>query len=180
MHTLQHIAVTADSKEEAFDKVKSSFEAMYSETEGLGGWSDWYVVGGGRWNSNPDNQYNDNQAWNDVIYFGDDESKFYDIIKSAMKCRADEVKSMYERVDLAKFEQYAKSFMESSGEVTDQERFDMNFYYITSISNIIRGHWNQDSFFYDLEHYSTYPAYVVEDIDKGNKNWYLVPVDFHY
>ena len=180
MHTLQHIAVPAESKEEAFERVKSQFESMYSETDGLGGWSDWHVVGGGRWNSDPNNQYNDNEAWNDVVSYDEDPSKFNDIIKNALLCRASEAKSMYERIDLDKFKEYAEAFIEREGEVLDTERFDMNFYYITSVSNIIRGHWNQDSFFYDLEHFSTYPAYMLESIDKGNKNWYLVPVDFHY
>jgi hypothetical protein len=39
--------------------------------------------------------------------------------------------------------------------------------------------WGPDSFYFDMEHDSTNLAHMKEAIDKGDNDWYLVPVDFH-
>jgi hypothetical protein len=67
-----------------------------------------------------------------------------------------------------------------SGDFTNEDRFDMNTYYIKKAAELLNGTWNSDSYFYDLDNYSTTPQYMLDNIDKGNKNWYLVPVDFHF
>ena len=48
MHTLHWWAVEAEDKEDAANVVEAALENNYVE------WSDWHVVGGGRWS---DSQY---------------------------------------------------------------------------------------------------------------------------
>lgn len=175
MHVIQYIAVKSESAEEAMHYVKNQFDEMYSESEGLGGWSDWYVIGGGRWNSNPANQYQD--SYNDVVSNSDNPSKFMEVIQECIAAREQEMGRIAERLDISKFEQSVNNF---SGDVSDEDRFDMNVYYVKKAAEMINGSWNSDSYFYDLDNYATTPKYLLEDIDRGNKNWYLVPVDFHF
>jgi hypothetical protein len=178
MHVLQQIAIKADSAEEAFNNVKHKFDEMYSESEGLGGWSDWYVVGGGRWNSNPNNQYQDN--YNDVVSHNDTPDKFMEVLEGSLTARKEEMGRIKERLDLDKFMELVNNFIDSNGNPSDDDRFDMTSYYVRSAASMINGYWNQDSYFYDLENYSATPKYMLEEIDKGSKKWYLVPVDFHF
>lgn len=176
MHVIQQIAVMANSKEEASQIVKSKFDEMYSESEGLGGWSDWYVVGGGRWNSNPSNQYNDSS--NDVISYSDNTEHFDSTLLEFLNYRIEEMATLKERVNANSFIEAIDKFI--ANEFSDEDRFDMNHYYIKKASQLLNGEWNSDSAFFDLEHYSTSPKYMRESIDKGEKNWYIVPVDFHF
>jgi hypothetical protein len=176
MHVLQNVAIKANSKDEAADIVKSKFDSMYSENEGLGGWSDWYVVGGGRWNSNASNQYD--HSSNDVISYVDSMEQFNLTVDNALRYRREEVERMKEHADLDKFSNVVNKFI--SNEFSDEDRFDMNTWYIKKIASIINGEWNSDSYFYDLENYSTSPQYMKDELDKGSKKWYLVPVDFHF
>ena len=57
MHTLHYIAVEADSKQQAFDKVVVSLSPN-EDGHRLADWSDWHVVGGGRWSSNANKENN--------------------------------------------------------------------------------------------------------------------------
>jgi hypothetical protein len=45
---------------------------------------------------------------------------------------------------------------------------------------MIQGEWDMNSYFYDMHSASTNPDHMYKSIDLGNKNWYLVPVDFHF
>jgi len=88
MHVLQWIAVKQNMpfdleeidscKEEAHANVKSTFEDMWSESEGLGGWSDWYIVGGGRWNENSDPYMETDYSM--VVSYGAEPDKFIETI----------------------------------------------------------------------------------------------------
>lgn len=176
MHVLQNIAIKAESKDEAAEIVKSKFDSMYSESEGLGGWSDWFVVGGGRWNSSSSNQYHDSS--NDVISYVDNMEQFNLTVSNSLQYRREEVERMKERIDFDKFQNVIDKFI--SNDFSNEDRFDMNTWYIKKIASIINGEWNSDSYFYDLENYSTSSEYMQENLDKGSKKWYLVPVDFHF
>jgi hypothetical protein len=178
MHVLQHIAVVSESPEQAYYDVKSKFDEMYSESEGLGGWSDWYVVGGGRWNSNPANQYED--SWNDVVAFSNAPDKFRSIVQNALETRSEEMGRIRERLELDRFISLVDTFIESKGSMSDEDRFDMVPYYVSSAAKMLNGYWNQDSYFFDLANFTTTPKYMLDSLDKGIENWYLVPVDFHF
>jgi len=182
MHVLQHIAVKPKGKfhideleqfkEEAFDEVKLKFEEMYSESEGLGGWSDWYVVGGGRWNSNPDKQYEEDNAWNDVISYAENPELFTKTISNAMESRMAEFRGYRERFEAQNLDINAK--LDSYDGAMD---YSMELYDLSKLIGMLQGTWNMDSYFYDLNNWSTNPKWVLDSLDDS---WYLVPVDFHF
>jgi hypothetical protein len=176
MHVLQHVAVKAESAEEAFRSVESNFNEQYSESEGLGGWSDWYVVGGGRWNSDSANQYQ--SAWNDVVAFANAPDQFRSIVQNAIEARSEEMGRVKEHLDFDKFSNLVDEFIANPDVLSN--RWDMAIYYVNTAAKMMNGTWNQDSYFYDLENYSTSPKYMLEELENGANNWYLVPVDFHY
>lgn len=182
MHVLQWIAVKNPSsfdideldscKEEAFDDVKYKFEEMYSESEGLGGWSDWYVVGGGRWNSDPSKQYEEKNAWNDVISYGETPDKFIETINRAIESRKIEFagyRGNFEKqnIDLtAKFDSYDGAM-----------DYAMELYDLSKCIDMLQGKWDMNSYFYDLSNWSTNAKWVLDSL---SDSWYLVPVDFHF
>ena len=182
MHVLQYIAVKPKGKfdmdeleqfkEEAFDEVKYKFDEMYSESEGLGGWSDWYVVGGGRYNSNPDNQYEEKNAWNDVISYAETPDKFTETITRAMESRMAEFNGYRGR-----FEQQKIDLKEKFNAYDGSMDYSMELYDLSKCIDMLQGKWNMDSYFYDLNNWSTNPKWVLDSLDDS---WYLVPVDFHF
>jgi hypothetical protein len=55
MHVLQWIAVEADEKDEAYRRVEDTLQTMLGDYESPTlTWYDWFVVGGGRWNTEGD------------------------------------------------------------------------------------------------------------------------------
>ena len=54
MHTLQWIAVEAEDKDEAVFNATSHLEAAMGDGENYTSWYDWFIVGGGRWNTEED------------------------------------------------------------------------------------------------------------------------------
>ena len=184
MHVLQHIAVKINNypdeivsldecKEEAFNLVKSKFDEMYSESEGLAGWSDWYVVGGGRWNSNPDNQYE--EAYNDVISYADNAKLYKETVDRAITSRLIEFAGYRSR-----FEEKGISLSDSLDKYDGQMDFSFDLYELNKCIDMLQGKWDFNSYIYDLEHYSTNTKYMLDKLDTEGVNWYLVPVDFHF
>lgn len=175
MHTLQYIATTADSDEEAHRRVKDYLETQlgsdpYSATNT---WFDWFVVGGGRWASN--GQPYDDSYTQDVA--SQDTPDFLEYLDTAKKYRREELNSY---MNLAK-----KVDMEAVLDKIDSH-FDEEFLYphqlypIKKIYDMTMGIWDYNSFYYDMNHESINLKYLQESLDKGDKNWYLIPVDFHY
>ena len=181
MHVLQWIAVKNPSsfdledvstcKEEAFDIVKSKFEEMYSESEGLGGWSDWYIVGGGRWNPNPDSQYKEDD-YSMVISYGEKPELFTKTVSEAIEARVDT------------FNDYRKRFNDQSLDINAKlDKYDgltdysFDLYELNQCIDMLQGKWDMNSYFYDLNNWSTNPKFMLDNVDDS---WYLVPVDFHF
>ena len=75
MHVLQWIAVEAEDVENAVTTVDQTLESYMSGNDSLSTWYDWYVVGGGRWNSDAQN-WKTNRAKNDVIRYDDEPDNF--------------------------------------------------------------------------------------------------------
>jgi hypothetical protein len=42
------------------------------------------------------------------------------------------------------------------------------------------GKWDYNSYYYDMMTDSTNMIHLKNSLDKGAKDWYLVPVDFHF
>ena len=181
MHVLQWIAVKNpatfdideldDCKKEAHDIVKSKFEEMYSESEGLGGWSDWFIVGGGRWNDNPDSQYKEDDS-SMVISYGAEPDKFIETINRAIESRKIEFAGYRENFEKQSIDINAK--LDSYDGTTD---YSFDLYDLNKMIDMLQGKWDMNSYFYDLNNWSTNPKWVLDNLDNS---WYLVPTDFHF
>ena len=172
MHCIQYIATKADDVEDAHSNVKAYLENLMGE-EGYGTWYDWFVTGGGRW-ATGDNQYNDDYT-GDVAH--QSSPSFEAHLAKAKEYRQAEI----------------KSYLEKAREVNLTELLDMvdledeyNFkvghqlYDIKKLYDITMGSWDYTSYFFDTENDTVVTKYMLEAIDKGEDNWYLVPVDFHF
>jgi hypothetical protein len=174
MHVLQHIAVVADSQDEAFRTVKDSLESELGSYESTtNSWFDWFVVGGGRWNPNPDSQYQDDQSM--VVSYDEAPADYKETVDKAIISRMEE------------FNSYRKSYEEKGIDIEAKldnykgvMNYDFELYPLKKMIDMIQGEWDMNSYFYDMHTASTNPDHMYKSIDLGNKNWYLVPVDFHF
>jgi len=181
MHVLQWIAVKPTGsfdledvdtcKEEAFDLVKSKFEEMYSESEGLGGWSDWYIVGGGRYNDNPDNQYKEDDH-SMVISYGENAELFTKTVSEAIEARKIE------------FNGYRSQYDENNTDISAElDKYDgltnysFSLYPLAKMIDMLQGQWDMNSYFYDITNWSTNAKFMLDNL---SDSWYIVPVDFHF
>jgi hypothetical protein len=172
MHVLQHIAVIADSQDEAFRTVKEGLESELGNNEfATNSWFDWFVAGGGRFVEG--NPYE--ESTNSIISYDEAPLDYRSMIDRAISNRMDE------------FESYRKSYNEKGIDLEaklDNYRgvmnYDFELYPLKKMIDMIQGEWDMNSYFYDMHHASTNPDHMYKNIDLGNKNWYLVPVDFHF
>lgn len=175
MHTLHHFAVKAEDKEEAFKIVQSN---LLDEdfTKYVTNWSDWHVVGGGRWNSNGD-QYKDSDT--DILSYQENPVEFMQKLLLARKYQAEEMAFCLERVKFDEIKEKAEQFVEHAGQI-NLSAFNMNYHYVGKICDILQRHYDSWSFFYDMENSCVTDSYLINEIEEGTKNWFLVPVDFHF
>lgn len=175
MHVLQWIAIKSDNTDLAFRSVKDYLETNMGNEYSYSSWYDWFVTGGGRWNENPDSQYNDNDQ-SMVLSFETDPDLFEERVLQSMESRK------------AEFDNYAKDMKPEllTKVITDYNPREKDFavfselYPIKKLVDMVYGEWDFNSYFFDCENDTTSPKYMFEDIDNGNKNWYLVPCDFHF
>jgi len=187
MHTLHYIAVEADSKQQAFDKVVVS---LLPNEDGyrLADWSDWHVVGGGRWSSNANKENNLMAGYNDdptdVLGFSEDKEKFQEALVSVGKWRSQAMNRAIKEFKPDKFISDMVDYASEGGRPGNH--FDgnklMNIYAIKEAANMLMGSWIPDSGFYDLEENIAEATYLKERLDKPEQavRQYLVPVDFHF
>jgi hypothetical protein len=174
MHVLQYIAVVADSKDEAFRTVKDGLESELGNNEfATNSWFDWFVAGGGRWNPNPDSQYQDDQSM--IISYEETPDEYRAMVDSMITNRIEE------------FNNYRKSHEERNVDINTKldsykgiMTYDFELYYLKKMIDMIQGEWDMNSYFYDMNFASTNLEHMYKNIDLGNKNWYIVPVDFHF
>jgi hypothetical protein len=172
MHVLQHIAVVADSQDEAFRTVKDSLESELGDYESTtNSWFDWFVVGGGRFVEG--DPYAD--STNSIISYDEDPKTFLKQVDVSIESR------------MAEFNGYRKMFDEKNIDLNDKldnykgvMNYDFELYPLKKMIDMIQGEWDMNSYFYDMHHASTNPDHMHKSIDLGNKNWYAVPVDFHF
>lgn len=173
MHVIQYIAVKSDTAENAHQAVKIFLD---SDNQSSNNWYDWFVCGGGRWASDENAQYDDNYTA-DVVH--QDSPKFEEYLNTAHKYKLeatmDDIKYA-RKIDVAalldKIENDQEGLYPMYGETTQ-------LYVFYCLYKLLSGTWGPDSFFFDMEHDSTNPTHMKNAIDNGDKDWYLVPVDFH-
>jgi hypothetical protein len=172
MHVLHFLATEGEDKKDAFYNVKH-----YLEDQGNCNWSDWHVVGGGRWSNNPDDT---RDSIDDTISLYTESKKFIKALESCRESRKDEVLSMIKQLQnsngeadfMIKALQYAKT--------GDCNTLDMNLYYFQTIAELLLGNWGSKSYFYDLVSYSTSFNDLQDRMKEKPEEQYLVPVDFHF
>ena len=175
MHVLQRIAVQADDKDMAFRAVKDTLESeLGSDAYASNAWFDWFVTGGGRWNPSPDSQYDDNEQSMTVSY-EEEPDKFISVVNEAIEARVEE------------FNRYRQYFNEKNVDINayldkydGQMDYSMELYDLSKMIDMAQGKWDYNSYFYDMHHASVNTQHMLNAIDKGVKNWYIVFVDFHF
>jgi hypothetical protein len=174
MHVLQRIAVQAEDKDEAFRIVKDTLEQELGNNEySSNTWFDWFVTGGGRWNVNPDSQYEDDN--NMTISYDENPQEFLAQVALAMQSRVEE------------FNRYRQHFAEKNVDINAKldsydgsTDYSFDLYDLSKMIDMLQGKWDFNSYFFDMTSQSVNEKFMLESIDKGNKNWYLVYVDFHF
>ena len=186
MHTLHYIAVQAQDKQEAFDKVVVSLsrEDGYTPAD----WSDWHVVGGGRWSTNANKKsennlmggYNDDPT--DVLGFSEDKEKFQEALISVGKFKAYAINRAIKEFNPDKFISDMVDYASEGGRSEYKGDTIMNAYTIKEAAEMLMGNWTPNSGFYDLEEHVAETTYLKERLDKPEQSalQYLVPVDFHF
>ena len=184
MHTLHYVAVEAENKQEAFDKVVVSLsrEDGYTPAD----WSDWHVVGGGRWSTNAQKTndfmggYNDDPT--DVLGFSEDKEKFQEALISVGKFKAHAINRAIKEFNPDKFISDMVDYASEGGRSEYNGDTIMNAYIIKEAAEMLMGSWIPDSGFYDLEEHIAETTYLKERLDKPEQSalQYLVPVDFHF
>jgi hypothetical protein len=177
MHTLHWWAVEAEDEQEAFSLVK---ERLTNDSgDSWVDWSDWHVVGGGRWNPKGDG-YKDQS--NMILSYAKDPNKFKEILEGVKTARKDEMNEMLLKIKPDKFISDMVDYISNGGVPNPEERFSMNNYYISIATDLLSDSYKSSSYFYDMKEFTAHMEYVYERLDKSPENMgqYLVPVDFHF
>lgn len=173
MHTLHYWLVEAEDKEQAFHNVQNTL--LNDEGDKFVEWSDWHVVGGGRWSNS---QYEDSSDM--IVSYSEKPALFDSIIEDCKKARIKEMQDLMSKLDTDKFISNMVDYISNNASMGDR-RFDMNEYYIRSACELMSERYNPSSYFYDLLGYTASMDYIKEHLDKKNHEMlFLVPIDFHF
>lgn len=175
MHTLHYWLVEAEDRQEAFEIVQSRL--INEDGVPFVEWSDWHVVGGGRWNNEGDG-YTDQP--NMIVSYTEKPALFDSIIEDIKKARVKEMQDVMSKIDTDKFISNMVDYISNNASIGDR-RFDMNEYYIRSACELMSERYTSSSYFYDLIGYTANMAYIKEHLDtKNHAMLFLVPIDFHF
>lgn len=174
MHTIQYIAVQAEDTDMAFRTVKNHLEAeLGGEYDNSNAWFDWFVTGGGRWSTSEDS-YDDNYQ-DDVA--SQDSPKFQEYLDKAKEFRQ---QTFEEYLEQANKVDYTNLLSEIAAKPEESFMGGMQLYPIKKVYDMTMATWDYNSYFLDIMNDTTSIKSLQESIDNGAKDWYLVPVDFHF
>lgn len=177
MHVIQYVAVKAESVEEAHAKVNNYLLMAMGPEDSYSTWYDWFVCGGGRWATNgQENQYDD--SWTGDVAHQDD-PRFQKYIDEARKYRKESLQGYIDEARKSKILALLDD-LEKADPFKEHFKIGMELYSLHQLYRLALGQWGPDSFYFDIEHESANPIHLLNSLDKGNKYWYIVPVDFHY
>ena len=177
MHTLHWWAVEAEDKEDAFNIVKGRL--ITDEGNNWVDWSDWHVVGGGRWNS-VGNGYDDQS--NMIVSYAEDPEKFKEILEDCKKGRVREMNDYMVKLNYDRLVSDIVDYISNNGVPDTEQRFDMNSYYFKKAGELLSANYTPDSYFYDYVEYTAHMGYIQERLDNPERPLiqFLVPIDFHF
>jgi hypothetical protein len=173
MHILQWVATKADNIDEAYNYVESNLEQILNEQSP---WYDWYVVGGGRYNMTEDEEmlgaYKEGKT--NMIISSNNLDEFNGRIQTCIEFR------------IVEFDRYRDEWNRSGIDINakldtydGKMQYDLEMYPLSKMIDMIQGEWDMNSYFYDIENWSTNPIHMQKDIEAG-EHYFLVPVDFHF
>jgi hypothetical protein len=172
MHVLQYISTKAHSAEEAVDKVRIHLEEQMGEFGSGATWYDWFVTGGGRFNPDSD-PYTDGQT--NMIVSSKDSEAFEKIVVESIEARLVEFNRYRDE-----YERSAINLEATLAEYDGTMDYSMKLYPVSKMIDMYQGEWDFNSYFYDIDNWSTNPKWMTEDRINNGTLWFLVPVDFHY
>lgn len=174
MHVIQYVATKADDVESAHRQVKSYLEEQLGSGDTYTTWYDWFVTGGGRWASNENAQYDDNYTA-DVAH--QDTPKFQECLDKAKEFRQQALNEYIAEARKVDVDKIISDIETSAGE---DFRSAMELYSLHKLYDMSIGKWDYNSYYFDIIHDSSNMIHLKNCLDKGDKDWYLVPVDFHF
>lgn len=182
MHVLQWIAIEANDEDEAVANVTSELEVAMGDGENYISWYDWFVVGGGRWNTEEGDGIMSGYTpkTNMVISYDKDPNGFRARVDKCIQNRIDTYNEYL--TEVKKYDILAK--LETYGGVME---YDPMFYSLSSLVKMKSGDWTYDSWFYDFIADSSNATHILSKLDKHDQDTpkvaagiFLVPVDFHF
>ena len=173
MHTIQYIAVQGQDTDIAFKTVKNYLETTLGDDESNNAWFDWFVTGGGRWSTSVDSYDDDYQG--DVA--SQDSPKFQEYLDKAKEFRQTSLKEYVEQANKVDYNKIINDIDVSGG---DDFRAGMDLYPIKKLYDMAIGDWDFNSYYYDIMSESANMIHLKNSLDNGDKDWYLIPVDFHF
>jgi hypothetical protein len=97
---------------------------------------------------------------------------FVETINNAIQSRKDEFATYRDR-----FEKQNIDISASLDKYDGTTDYSFDMYELNKLIDMLQGKWDMNSYFYDLNNWSTNPKWVLDNLDDS---WYLVPVDFHF
>jgi hypothetical protein len=178
MHVLQYLAVEVedqleDPEQEAMQLVEDFLNSEMGGNEyATNSWYDWFIIGGGRfvsgdpYESSPNHIVSIDKSGKDV---------FIQTINDCLTSRMREFADYRASFDKSEVDLNAK--LDSYTGVMD---YSFELYPLKKMIDMMNGEWDYNSYYFDLETWSTNPKYILDEIEKDNKEIYLVPIDFHF
>lgn len=176
MHVLQWLSVEADDVDDAVSNVDSILESYMGNGDSPSTWYDWYVVGGGRWNTAENDDLDEayKTKSNMVISYKEDPNGFRAKIDECITNRIDTYNEYYKEIE-------GKDVMAMFANYGGAMSYSLETYPFRNLLRFLDGDWFYDSKFFDLISDSTNATHILSKLDNNQgENFFLVPVDFHF
>jgi hypothetical protein len=162
MHTLHWLAVEAESKRGAEEKV-FSFLNTQSDT-----WWDWHDESiGGRWS---DNAHTTNAG---------DTEEYQKVLARIKESRQAEMTMLKDKLDLSELESAIDNYQ--GEDYISKDYLNFNFYRIKQALALLDGtEWSNNAYYYDTESWTSQLVSLNERVTNAPEKQYLVPIDFHF
>jgi hypothetical protein len=176
MHVLQWLAVEAEDEETAAHVTTTLLENQMGDMDNLTSWYDWFIVGGGRWNVEVDDGIMSayTPKTNMIISYAKNPNEFYAQVQECIANRIDTYNEYYKEIE-------GKDVMAMFANYGGVMSYSLETYPFRNLLRFLDGDWFYDSKFFDLISDSTNATHLLAKLDSDEaKNFFLVPVDFHF